>query len=84
MKDGYIYKKSHPKGWLFFFFSKKDYFLKTPTFQAIAKAKAIVTVLCTFVPNNHFGELMSKIPSIVLKFNLLIKDKYTQIKLYPK
>jgi hypothetical protein len=44
----------------------------------------MVMVLCTFVPPSHFGELMSKIPSIVLKFNLLIKDKYTQIKLYPK
>jgi hypothetical protein len=41
-------------------------------------------VLWTLVPPNHFGELMSKIPSIVLKFNLLIKHKYTQIKLYPK
>ena len=68
----------------FLFLFKKNYFLKTPTFQAIAKAKAMVMVLCTFVPPSHFGELMSKIPSIVLKFNLLIKDKYTQIKLYPK
>ena len=58
--------------------------MKTPTFQAIDKANAIVITLCTFCPPRNLGELMSKIPSIVLKFNLLIKHKYTQIKLYPK
>ena len=60
--------------YIFYIKDKTNYLLNAPTFQATNTNKAIVTVLCTFVPPSQLGLLMSKNPVIFLYVKLFSFD----------